>query len=276
MSETRPSRDEAGAAVHPQAGPPFFVAIGDPPRRIAVRKRFGAGAGALKPGLLWLGGFKSDMLSVKASRLDEWAEQNGRAFLRFDYSGHGESGGAFEEGTIGSWLEESLGLLDVMPPGPFILVGSSMGGWIALLLARALGQAGRAARLVGMVLVAPATDFTETLLLPRLPAEAREALDRSGLWLRPSPYSPEPYPITRRLIEDGRRHLLLGATIRSHCPVHILQGMRDEDVPWQHAVTLVEHLAGDPVTLTLVKDGDHRLSREEDLARLVAAVAAIA
>ena len=236
----------------------------------------GSGAGAHRPGVVWLGGFKSDMASTKASRLDDWAAENGRAFLRFDYSGHGESGGSFEAGTISLWLEESLAVLRAMTEGPAILVGSSMGGWIALLVARALADAGEAARLAGMVLIAPATDFTEALIFARLPPEARQAIQSSGVWLRPSPYSPEPYPITRALIEDGRRHLLFGSTIHSHCPVHILQGMQDADVPWRHALTLVEHLAGDPVTLTLVKDGDHRLSRDEDMARLIAAVAAIA
>jgi pimeloyl-ACP methyl ester carboxylesterase len=277
MSETRPFRETAGAAGHPQAARRVFVDVGSAPSRaIAVRRRFGSGAGALRPGVVWLGGFKSDMLSVKASRLDDWAAENGRALLRFDYSGHGESGGSFEAGTISLWLEESLAVLRAMTEGPSILVGSSMGGWIALLVARALAQTGEAARLAGMVLVAPATDFTEALLFPRLPPEAREAIRSSGVWLRPSPYSPEPHPITRALIEDGRRHLLFGSMVHSHCPVHILQGMQDADVPWRHAVTLVEHLAGDPVTLTLVKHGDHRLSRDEDVARLIAAVAAIA
>jgi pimeloyl-ACP methyl ester carboxylesterase len=277
MSETRPFQETAGLAGHLQAARPEFVEIGGPPARaIAVRRRFGSGEGARRPGLVWLGGFKSDMQSTKAARLDDWAAENGRTFVRFDYSGHGESGGTFEAATISQWLEDSLAVLSAMTDGPLILVGSSMGGWIALLVARALAQAQQAGRLAGMVLIAPAVDFTEALILSRLPQEALQALRSSGVWLRPSPYSPEPYPITRALIEDGRRHLLLGSTIHSHCPVHILQGMQDEDVPWQHAITLVEHLASDPVTLTLVKDGDHRLSREEDIARLIAAVAAIA
>jgi pimeloyl-ACP methyl ester carboxylesterase len=245
-------------------------------RRIAFRRRPVGAAGVARPGIVWLGGFKSDMLSTKAARLDRWAEGEGRAALRFDYSGHGESGGRFEDGTIGLWLEESLAVIRAQSAGPQILVGSSMGGWIALLAARALADGGEADRLAGMVLIAPAVDFTETLLWPRMPPEARRAVETQGVWLRPSPYSPEPYPITRGLIEDGRRHLLLTGTVRSHCPVHILQGMQDTDVPWQHAMSLVHHFAGDPVTLTLVKDGDHRLSREEDIARLIAAVAGIA
>lgn len=275
MSETRPTRQTAGIAGHSSTAAVFVEVGGPPPRRIAVRRRSDSGANALRPGIVWLGGFKSDMLSAKATRLDEWAAQNGRAFLRFDYSGHGESSGSFEDGTISLWLEESLAVVRTLTEGPAILVGSSMGGWIALLVARALGEAAESARLAGMVLVAPATDFTEALIHSRLPPEAREALQSTGVWLRPSPYSAEPYPITRALIEDGRRHLLFGSPIRSHCPVHILQGMKDDDVPWRHAVDLVEHLAADPVTLTLVKDGDHRLSRDEDMDRLIAAVAAI-
>jgi pimeloyl-ACP methyl ester carboxylesterase len=151
-----------------------------------------------------------------------------------------------------------------------------MGGWIALLAARTLAEAGEEARLAGMVLIAPAVDFTEALIWARLPKTARRQIETKGVWYRPSEYTAEPYPVTRRLIEEGRKHLLFGGPIRTRCPVHILQGMRDPDVPWQHAIALVEHLAGDPVTLTLVKDGDHRLSREEDIARLIAAIEAIA
>lgn len=247
---------------------PAFVDVGG--RRIAFRARPGAG-----PGIVWLGGFKSDMLSTKAARLDAWAAERGRARLRFDYSGHGESGGRFEEGTIGQWLEESLALIRGQTRGPQILVGSSMGGWIALLVARALAAAGEAERLAGMVLIAPAVDFTQALLWPRMPPEARTDVETKGVWMRPSQYSPEPYPLTRALFEDGREHLLFGGMVRSHCPVHILQGMRDPDVPWPHAMDLVQRLDSDPVVITLIKDGDHRLSREEDIARLLAAVEAI-
>jgi len=255
------------------AQPGFFEA-GDPPRRLAFRRTPAQGAG--KPGGVWLGGFRSDMLSTKAERLDQFARGQGRAFLRFDYSGHGESGGAFEEGTIGRWLEESLAAIRTLTSGPQILVGSSMGGWLALLAARELARLGEADRLAGMVLIAPAVDFTEALMWSRLPADARRDLEEKGVWMRPSAYSPEPYPITRALIEEGRRHLLMGAPIRTHCPVHILQGMQDPDVPYSHALALVEHLAEDPVALTLIRDGDHRLSREEDIARLIAAFDAIA
>ena len=156
--------------------------------------------------------------------------------------------------------------------GPQVLVGSSMGGWIALLAARAFAAAGETERLAGLVLIAPAVDFTQVLLWPRLPEEARTAILRDGRYERPSAYSPDPYVYTRALIEDGRRHLLLGGVVRSHAPVRILQGMKDPDVPYSHAMTLVEHMPLDPVTLTLVRDGDHRLSREQDVRLLIEAV----
>jgi alpha-beta hydrolase superfamily lysophospholipase len=212
------------------------------------------------------------MDSTKASALDEHCARRGQALLRFDYSGHGASGGRFEEGTISRWLEESLAVIRGATQGPQILAGSSMGGYLALLVARALAAAGEAARLAGMVLIAPAVDFTEALMWANFPPDVRHAIEKDGAWARPSPYSTEPYLITRALIEDGRRHLLLGATVRSACPVRILQGMRDEDVPYRHALTLVEHMAADPVTLSLIKDGDHRLSRPQDLALLFEAV----
>ena len=256
---------------------PNFVEVGDERNRrtIAFRRRIAA-PGCSKPGIVWLGGFKSDMLSTKAQRLDDQAQAQGRAMLRFDYSGHGESGGRFEDGTIGQWFEESLALIRTQTSGPQVLVGSSMGGWIALLVARALAEAGEEARLAGMVLIAPAVDFTEALMWPRMPEAAKRDVLEKGVWLRPTPYAPEPCPVTRALFEDGRNHLLLGGVVRSHCPVHILQGMADPDVPWQHAMTLVHALAGDPVAVTLIKDGDHRLSREEDIVRLLGAVDAIA
>jgi pimeloyl-ACP methyl ester carboxylesterase len=253
---------------------PQFFQAGDPPQRLAWRA---IGATKLgRPGGVWLGGFRSDMLSTKAQRLEDHARAQGRAFLRFDYSGHGESGGAFEDGTIGRWARESLDMIRGLTNGPQILVGSSMGGWIAFLVARELARLGEANRLAGMVLIAPAVDFTQALMWERLPADARRDIEEKGLWLRPSQYSPEPYPITRGLIEDGRNHLLMGAPMRAHCAVHILQGMEDPDVPYKHALSIVEHLAEDPVSLTLIKDGDHRLSREEDIVRLLAAYDGIA
>jgi pimeloyl-ACP methyl ester carboxylesterase len=245
------------------------VGTGLAARRIAVRVREGG-----TPGLFWLGGFKSDMKGTKAVALDEWAAQHGRACIRFDYSGHGESGGAFTEGTIGRWLEESAAVYEHFARGPQVLIGSSMGGWLALLLSAALRQrkAG-AASVAGLVLIAPAVDFTEELMWKKFSPEVKRQIETQGFWQRPSQYSEEPYPITRGLIEEGRGHLLLGSLIEPGCPVRILQGVQDPDVPWQHAVELSSRLARDDVVLTLVKDGDHRLSRPEDIERLTAAVA---
>jgi pimeloyl-ACP methyl ester carboxylesterase len=254
--------------------PPQFqsIGLGADARPIAFRRR--PARAPDRPGLVWLGGFKSDMHSSKALAVDSFAENHGLACLRFDYSGHGESGGVFEAGTIGRWTEESETLIGSQTGGRQILIGSSMGSWIALLVARALFARKEAHRLAALVLIAPAVDFTETLMWERLPKAVRTEIETTGHWMRPTPYSPEPHPITRNLIVEGRHHLLLGSALRSHCPVHILQGMRDSDVPWQHAMTLVEHLAADPVVLTLVRDGDHRLSREEDVKRLLLAIEA--
>jgi pimeloyl-ACP methyl ester carboxylesterase len=255
-----------------------FLHIGDGAERrgIAVRAQ---GGGA--PGLLWLGGYKSDMKGTKVQALAEWAARERRACVRFDYSGHGESEGAFTDGTIGRWLAESLAVFDACCNGPQILVGSSMGGWIALLMVRALRQRGGAgagkiagaASIAGLVLIAPAVDFTEELMWKRFTPEIKRELEDNGVWARPSQYSDEPYLVTRQLIEEGRNHLLLGGMIETGCPVRILQGVADPDVPWQHAKALVSRLACDDVVLTLVKDGDHRLSRPEDLERLLRAVA---
>jgi pimeloyl-ACP methyl ester carboxylesterase len=256
---------------------PDFLDIENPaggaPWRIARRLRAAAPGGDGGPGLVWLGGFASDMASTKAGYLDDWARERGRTFLRFDYSGHGASGGDFAEGCIGDWLAQAEGVFLTSTKGPQILVGSSMGGWIALLLARRLAARGEEGRLAGLVLLAPAVDFTEELIWKDLDEATRRDIMETGAWRRASQYSPDPTPITRRLIEDGRKHLLLGGVIRTHARVHILQGMADPDVPWRHALTLVEHLSADPVTLTFIADGDHRLSREQDLAQLGAAVA---
>jgi len=246
------------------------VGTGAAARSIAVRQR----AGGL-PGLFWLGGFKSDMKGTKAAALDAWAESRGRAMVRFDYSGHGESGGIFSDGTIGRWLDESLAVFDAYCQGRQIVIGSSMGGWLALLLARELGRRERraAAEVAGLVLVAPAADFTEELMWKRFPPEVKREIEDKGSWSRRSQYSEEPYPITRGLIEEARNHLLLAGMIETGCPVRILQGVQDPDVPWQHAVELTSRFARDDVVLTLIKDGDHRLSRPEDIERLIAAVA---
>ena len=252
---------------------PQFRPVGRDGRRIAFRRR--AGLPSRGPGVVWLGGFKSDMDGAKASALDAHCAATGRAFLRFDYSGHGLTGGDFALGTISRWLEESLAVFRELTEGPQILVGSSMGGYLALLLARQLEQTQDLDRLAGMVLIAPAVDFTEALIWERASADVRRAIMEEGAWKRPSAYSPEPYVYTRGLIEDGRRHLLLGGIVRSHCPVRILQGMRDQDVPFRHALTLIEHMADDSVTLTLVRDGEHRLSRAEDLALLFQTIEAL-
>ena len=211
------------------------------------------------------------MDSTKATALDEEAERRGLALLRFDYSGHGRSEGRIEEGTISRWLEETLAIFRAKTEGPQILIGSSMGGYLALLAARALHEAGEIGRLKGLILIAPAVDFTEALIWAQAPDEAREAIMRDGAWKRPSAYSSEPDCFTRALIEDGRKHLLLGGMIRPRVPAVVLQGMQDPDVPYAHALALMQRL-GDPATLTLIKDGDHRLSRPQDLRLLFEAL----
>ena len=239
------------------------------PRGVNLAYQRSVGAG---PMLVWLCGFHSDMGGTKAAALHRWADGAGRAFLRFDYSGHGLSKGRFEDGAIGQWAAQSLAVVRQLSQGPQILVGSSMGAWIALLVARALAGGGEEDRIAGMVLIAPAVDFTEKLMWARLPPEIRRQIEVDGLWHRSSAYSDTPYPITRALIEDGRANCLLDAPVRSYGPVHILQGMADSDVPWQHAMRLVECLASDPVVLTLVKGAGHRLSGPDDIARLIAAI----
>lgn len=251
---------------------PAFIEVGSggATRKIAVRARAGGG-----PGLFWLGGFNSDMTGTKAVALDAWAGEHHRACVRFDYSGHGESGGAFIDGTIGRWLEESIAVFDGFCSGPQVVIGSSMGGWMALLLARAIARRPAAqTSLAGLVLIAPAPDFTEQLMWNGFSPEVQQEIQTKGVWMRPSPYG-DPYPITRALIEEGRNHLLLGSAIEVGCPVRILQGAQDPDVPWQHAFALTQRLPTDDVVLTMVQDGDHRLSRPQDIARLIAAVAEI-
>jgi pimeloyl-ACP methyl ester carboxylesterase len=251
----------------PQEAAFIEVGQGAAKRAIAVKARPGAG-----PGLIWLGGFHSDMTGTKAVALDDFAAAHGRACVRFDYSGHGSSGGSFSEGTIGRWLEESLAVFEAFCEGPTILIGSSMGGWIALLLARELARRASAkAKPAALVLIAPACDFTEELMWKAFSPEIRTQIETTGIWLRPSDYG-EPYPITKELIEDGRNHLLLGSSIEVGCPVRILQGAQDPDVPWRHAFALADRLPCDDVVLTMIQDGDHRLSRPQDIARLLAAV----
>lgn len=250
---------------------PQFLEVGTDARRrrIAYRRRGGRG-----PALLWLSGFLSDMGSTKATAVADWAAEQGLPMLRFDYSGHGLSGGDLVRAAIGDWLEESIAVWDLMGEGPRIVIGSSMGGWIALLLARHLAQARRSQELAGMVLIAPAFDMTEALMWRELPQAAKDEIERSGVTYVPSAYG-DPYPITRHLIEEGRSHLIEGHAFDPGCPVRILQGMQDPDVPWRHALALVDLLAGADVELTLVKGGDHRLSGPQDLKRLTAAIATL-
>jgi pimeloyl-ACP methyl ester carboxylesterase len=217
-------------------------------------------------GYFWLGGFMSDMTGSKAEALAAHARATGHPCLRFDYSGHGASGGKFTDGDISTWLSEAVHMFERHTRGPRIVIGSSMGGWLALLLNRAL--AGK--RIAGIVLVAPAVDMTEDLMWQTFPAGVRETLAATGVWHRPSAYG-SPYPITSRLIEDGRRHLMLGGQIGVCCPVHILHGDADADVPWQHGKKIYDALEGDDVRFTLVKAGDHRLSSLRQLDLLVEA-----
>lgn len=233
-----------------------------PDGHIAYNRTGGAGAE-----IVFCGGFRSNMAGTKALALESHCANIGVAFTRFDYRGHGESDGAFTDGTIGQWLDDTLAVLDGIVQGPAVLVGSSMGAWIALLAARA-----RPDRVKGMVLVAPAVDFTETLIWERLPAKDRETLQRDGVWLRESDYVDEPDRITLKLIEEGRNHLLFGRPIPFDGPVRILHGMEDETVPWQFATRTAESLTAADVIVTLVKNGDHRLSDEGSLSRLMGAV----
>ena len=222
------------------------------------------------PTLVFLPGFKSDMAGSKAMHLRDWAASQGQAVLRLDYSGHGASGGVFEEGTIGRWAADARAVIEACTTGPLLLVGSSMGGWIMLLLARAMP-----ARITALVGIAAAPDFTETLLWEGLTPAERAALENDGYVERPSIYGEQPYRFTRALIEDGRAQRLLDKPIAVACPVRLLQGQRDPDVPWPTALAIAEHLASEDVEVTLIKDGDHRLSRPQDLDLLVRTVAAL-
>ncbi len=228
-----------------------------------------ARAAGRAPTLVFLPGFASDMEGEKARRVAQICAARGQAVLRFDYSGHGASGGRFEDGTIGGWRDDALAVIDALTDGPLVLVGSSMGGWLALLVALA-----RAPRLAGLIGIAAAPDFTEILMWSAMPFTVRETLMREGRIMAPSPYG-APTPITRALIEDGRRHLLLERPIPLTCPVRLLHGQADADVPWEVSLRLAEQITGGDVVVTLVKDGDHRLSRPSDLALLGATVAGL-
>jgi len=263
MSSPRTARPVREASVVAMSGPDIeSVEVGAPPdgRAIAVLASPGS-----TPGIVWLGGFKSDMMGTKAEALAAWAKKAGRACIRFDYSGHGRSGGDFTLGTISRWLEEAEAVF-ATTTGPQIVIGSSMGGWLALLLNRARRTRGDD-RIHGLLLIAPATDMTE-LMLEQMPTKYHRLLDKQGYVDTPSVHSAEPYRINKALIEDGKRHLLFGHAIETGCPVTILQGARDKDVPRDHSARLVQHLLVDPVVFAVVQDGDHRLSRPEDLALL--------
>lgn len=233
------------------------------PDGIALAYRRIAGRG---PTVVFLGGFNSDMTGTKAEHLARWCEARGQAFLRLDYSGHGASGGRFADGCIGDWAADAEAVIRHATQGPLVLVGSSMGGWISLLLATRFAE-----RLHALVGIAAAPDFTEDLMWAQFPPEIRAQIERDGMWQRPSQYG-DAYPITRRLIEDGRNHLVLRAPLPIAAPVRLLHGQRDPDVPWQLSLKAAETIAGDDVRVVLVKDGDHRLSRDADLALLARTV----
>jgi pimeloyl-ACP methyl ester carboxylesterase len=230
-------------------------------RRIA--HRFTAGA---EPALVFLPGYMSDMAGGKATAVFAWAQAQGRACLLLDYSGCGESAGDFADGTLSRWRDEVVALVEAHCAGPVVLVGSSMGGWLACLTA-----IDRPERLHALVLIAPAPDFTELLMRPKIPPEGLRELELNGVWMEPSEYD-EPLPITAKLLDEGRDHLMLGGTVPIRCPVRILQGQRDEPAPWEHALRLANQLESEDVVFTLSKAGDHRLSTPADIARLIATV----
>jgi pimeloyl-ACP methyl ester carboxylesterase len=220
-----------------------------------------------KPGVLFCGGFHSDMTGIKATTLDAHCREQGQQFTRFDYQGHGASSGQFEDGTIGLWRDDMQAVFDEVTDGPQIVVGSSMGGWMALLLTFL-----RAERVAGLVLIAPAPDFTTELMWKSLPEEARRQIERDGIWLRPSIYGDGPYPITRNLIKESHKHLVLSRPVPFTGPVRILLGLQDETIPIDHIICTAETIKSDDIEITLIKDGDHRLSRPADLDKIRAAV----
>ena len=249
--------DSAPMPDHPTGANPSSLARPDG-AAIAYHRLAGA-----SPGIVFLGGYRSDMTGTKALFLEDYCRRDARAYMRFDYFGHGASSGDFADGTIGRWRDDAIAVIDSLTSGPQILIGSSMGGWIMLLAA--LARPERVAALIG---IAGAPDFTEELLWPRLTPAQREEIMARGTLVLPSDYEPSGYLYTRALIEDGRRHLLLGGPIALDMPVRLLHGLADQSVPWQHSLRLAERLNSRDVAVTLVKDGDHRLSSEPDLARL--------
>lgn len=235
-----------------------------PQGRSLAHYRLSGTAPTPAPGVVFLGGFRSDMGGTKALALHDWAQARGRAFLRFDYSGHGNSSGAFEDGCIGEWFADALAAFDALTDGPQVLVGSSMGGWIALLLALA-----RPDRVAGLVGIAAAPDFTEDSLWADMTEAERATLAETGQIERPSEYSEGPYVFTRKLIEDGRRHLVLRTPLSLTCPVRLLQGTDDVDVPPSVALRLLDHATAPDIRLTLVKGADHRFSSSSCLDLLI-------
>jgi len=257
------------------ASEPQFLEVGTGAKCRRIAYRFTDLSGA-EPVLLWLPGFLADMAGTKAVALAGFARAQGLPMLRFDYSGHGLSPGSMLEASIGDWLEEASAMRGLIGDRRTILIGSSMGGWIALLLARQLQQAGEIERLAGLVLLAPAFDMTERLMWRKLSPKTKAIIETEGVFYAPS-LDGDPYPLTKRLIEEGRNHLIgEGAgPLEFDLPIRILQGMEDPDVPWGHALDLVDLLHCGDVELTLIKDGDHRLSRPQDLTRLELTVAAL-
>jgi len=231
-------------------------------RRLAYHRTEGQG-----PGVVFLGGFRSDMEGTKALALEDWARARGRAFLRFDYSGHGQSSGAFEEGSIGDWFADAAAAITALTDGRQVLVGSSMGGWLSLLCARAMPD-----RVAGLVTIAAAPDFTEDGMWAEFDEAQRRALTEAGRVELPSDYSDDPYVITRRLIEDGRQWLVLRQDLALPMPVRFLQGTADADVPVRVAMRLLDHARGEDLRLTLVKGADHRFSTPDCLALIQSAV----
>ena len=278
FSPLRPRASRTGfTGWHRMAGSnPQFLTVGSGAEQRRIAYLLEPAAGSDKPGLVWLCGLKSDMVSTKASAVAEWAASQGCACLRFDYSGHGQSDGKFEDGTVSRWLEETRAAFTSLTHGPQVLVGSSMGGYMALLLLRALlAEAPRQAqRITGLVLIAPAWDMTE-LMWQRFPQSARRDIAEKGIYLRPSDYGDGPYPITRAFLEDGRKHLIGSEPFDPGRPVHIMHGLQDPDVPWEHTLDLVAHLSGDWTRVAAVPDGEHRLSRPQDIALLLETIAAV-
>lgn len=233
--------------------------------RLAYRRSEGRA-----PTVVFLSGFASHMGGTKATRLERWCRARGQGYLRLDYQGHGESSGLFEDGTVGVWSEDALAVIEHATDGPLLLVGSSMGAWIMLIVARRLGE-----RVRGLVGIASAPDFTEELIHGRLDAEERATLHRDGMLERESPYEDGPNVVTLAMLEDGRRYLQLGEIIPIACPVRLIHGIEDADVPWEISLRLADRLESDDVLLTLVKGGGHRLSEPPDLALLERTVAAL-